>query len=122
MPIAAAVTTTDLTFRAANDPWIVEQPVSLSVNPGQSAAFTTVAVGTAYQWQFNGNNIGGATSSTYSIASAAVTNAGSYACVISGTNGTVATTAATLSVNAPPVVTTPPASLTVTQEQAASSA
>ena len=44
----------DLTFRAANDPWIVEQPASLSASPGQSAYFTTVAVGTGYQWQFNG--------------------------------------------------------------------
>ena len=48
-------------------------------------------MGTAYQWQFNGANIGGATASAYSIASVAATNAGSYACVITGTNGTLTT-------------------------------
>jgi sugar lactone lactonase YvrE len=109
----------DITFRAANDPWIIEQPVSQTVNPSQSATFTTVAVGTAYQWQFNGNPISGATNTSYTISSAAVTNAGSYACLITGTNGTISTIAASLSVDAPPVIVTPPASLVVTQSQPA---
>ena len=74
----------DLTFRAANDPWIIEPPVSQTVDLGQPASFTTVAVGTAYQWQFNGNNLDGATTSAYTLASVAATNAGSYACVITG--------------------------------------
>jgi hypothetical protein len=89
----------DLTFRAANDPWIIEQPISQTAAPGQSVSFNTVAVGTAYQWQFNGTNIGGATSSTYTIASANATNAGNYVCVISGTNGILATSNAVLALN-----------------------
>jgi sugar lactone lactonase YvrE len=107
----------DLTFRAANDPWIIEQPVSQSVNAGQAALFNTVAVGTAYQWQFNGTTIAGATTSAYGIASAAATNAGNYACVISGTNGTITTSLAALTVISPPSIVTPPSSLTVTQNQ-----
>ncbi|PWU19573.1 MAG: hypothetical protein C5B50_06315 [Verrucomicrobia bacterium] len=109
----------DLTFRAANDPWIVVHPVSQTVNTNQSVYFNTVAVGTAYQWQFNGSNIAGATTSSYNISSVTVSNAGSYACVISGTNGTITTSNAVLTVNAPPLVTVPPSSLTVTQSQAA---
>jgi sugar lactone lactonase YvrE len=91
----------DLTFRADNDPWIIEQPVSQTVNPGQAVLFNTVAVGTAYQWQFNGTNIGGATSSSYALASAAATNGGAYACIISGANGALATSNAVLTVISP---------------------
>lgn len=109
----------DLTFRAANDPWIIEQPVSQAVNLGQPASFTTVAVGTAYQWQFNGNNINGATTSAYSIASVAATNAGSYACVITGTNGTITTSPGALTITGPPSIVAQPGSLTVTQSQSA---
>ncbi len=109
----------DFTFRAANDPWIVEQPAGQTVSPGQNATFATVAVGTAYQWQFNGVNIGGATTSTYTVTSAAATNVGSYACVITGTNGTLATSNAVLVVTAPPAIVSSPSSLTVTQSQSA---
>jgi sugar lactone lactonase YvrE len=109
----------DLTFRAANDPWIVEQPVGQSAAPGQPASFTTVAVGTGFQWQFNGNNISGATSSTYTIASVAATNFGNYACVITGTNGTVTTSPAMLTVTGPPAIVGQPGSMTVSQGQIA---
>jgi sugar lactone lactonase YvrE len=109
----------DLTFRAANDPWIIEQPVSQTVNSGQSAVFYTVAVGTSYQWQFNSLNIAGATTSSYSIASVDPTNAGNYACLITGTNGTLVTTNAVLNVTGPPSIVAQPASLTVTQNQSA---
>ncbi len=107
----------DFTFRAANDPWIVEQPVNQTVNAGQNATFATVAVGTSYQWQFNGNSIGGATSSAYTVLSAAATNVGVYTCLITGTNGTISTTNANLIVAAPPAVVTQPSSLTITQNQ-----
>ena len=109
----------DLTFRAANDPWIIEQPANQAVNLGQPASFTTVAVGTAYQWQFNGSNLNGATTSAYSIASVAATNAGSYACMISGTNGTITNIPAALTLTGPPSIVAQPGSLTVTQSQTA---
>ncbi len=108
----------DFTFRAANDPWIVEQPVSLSISNGQPADFNTVAVGTAYQWQFNGANVSGATTSDYSIASVVATNAGSYVCVVTGANGNLSTTAAVLAIaGLAPSIATQPQSVTVTQGQ-----
>jgi hypothetical protein len=91
----------DLTFRADNDPWIIEQPVSQAVNSNQPATFQTVAVGTAYQWQFNGTNIPTATGSSYSIASVQITNQGTYACLVSGANGVLSTVPATLSLIGP---------------------
>ena len=109
----------DFTFRAANDPWIIEQPINQAVNLGQPASFNTVAVGTSYQWQFNGNNIDGATTSAYSIAAVAATNVGSYDCMITGTNGSLATTSAALTVTGPPSIVDQPQSLTVTQSQEA---
>jgi sugar lactone lactonase YvrE len=88
----------DVSFRAANDPWIVEQPLNQAVKLGQPAYFNTVAIGTAYQWQFNGANLTGATTSAYSLAAVAATNAGSYACLISGANGTLTSTPAVLTI------------------------
>jgi sugar lactone lactonase YvrE len=93
----------DVTFRAANDPWIVEQPISQTVDPGLGVLFNTVAIGTAYQWQFNGTNIGGANGSSYALLSVSASDAGNYACLISGANGTIATSNALLTVNGPPL-------------------
>ena len=54
------------------------------------------------------NNIGGATSSTYSIASVQPTDAGQYRCVVSTLCGSTNSNAATLTVNTPPAITTQP--------------
>src|SRR5208283_4293956 len=63
---------------------VTAQPVSQTVGAGSSVTFTVVASGTpapTYQWQFNGANISGATSTSYTIASAAAGNAGTYTVV-----------------------------------------
>src|SRR5207244_9991606 len=47
---------------------ITTQPANQTVTAGQTATFTVVATGTAplsYQWQKNGANLAGATSSSY---------------------------------------------------------
>ncbi len=89
----------DLTFRAANDPWIAQQPASVTNSTtGLNATFKTVAVGTTYQWQFNSTNLSGGTTSAYTVTNAQTSNAGTYTCIITGTNGTVTTTPATLTV------------------------
>src|SRR5713101_4870172 len=52
----------------ASSPTITTQPANQTVTAGQTASFTVVAGGTAplsYQWQKNGVNIAGATSSSY---------------------------------------------------------
>jgi hypothetical protein len=88
----------DFTFRAANDPWIAQQPTNATVTTGSNAGFSTVAVGTAYQWQFNGGNLSGGTKSSFTVTNAQSGNAGSYTCIVTGTNGTVTTSPATLTV------------------------
>ena len=71
-------------------PAFTTQPVSQTVNAGVAATFTVAASGTpapGYQWQKNNVNIGGATGSTYTIASAALGDAGNYTCVATNSIG-----------------------------------
>jgi len=104
----------------ATAPTITTQPASQTVTAGSSVTFSVVASGTAplsYQWKFNGANISGATSSSFTIASAQSANAGSYTVTVSNSAGSVTSAAATLTVNSSPVaptITTQPASQTVT--------
>ena len=65
---------------------IIAQPLAQSIRAGESATFVVEVVGSAtpsFQWQKNEVNIGGATSSTYSIASATSADAGTYRVVVS---------------------------------------
>ncbi|HEY6944877.1 MAG TPA: immunoglobulin domain-containing protein [Candidatus Acidoferrum sp.] len=107
-------------------PTITTQPVNQTVTAGQTATFTVVASGTApltYQWQKNGANIGGATSSSYTTPATTTVDSGStFDVVVSNTAGTVTSTAATLTVSPAPVaptITTQPVNQTVTAGQAA---
>lgn len=101
-------------------PSITTQPVASSVTAGNSASFSVSASGTApltYQWSKDGSALTGATSSTYSLGSAQLADAGSYTVVVGNTAGSVASNAATLSVTAAPVapsISTNPQSTTVT--------
>ena len=100
-------------------PSITTQPSSQTVTAGGTVSFTVAASGTptpTYQWQKGGANIAGATSATYSIASVAAGDAGSYAAVATNSAGTATSTAATLTVSAAttaPAITTQPSSQTV---------
>jgi photosystem II stability/assembly factor-like uncharacterized protein len=92
-------------------PSITDHPTSLTRCPGDPASFSVTATGSGltYQWRKNTSPITGATSSSYSIASVAAGDAGSYDVVVSGVcNPSVASQAATLTVS---VVTLSPASL-----------
>lgn len=101
-------------------PSITAQPVSSTVTAGNSASFSVSASGTApltYQWSKDGSVLTGATSSTYTLGSAQLADAGSYTVVVGNTAGSVASNAATLSVTAAPVapsISTHPQSTTVT--------
>lgn len=69
---------------------------------GATVAFGVTAAGTTpltYQWRFNGVAIGGATDSTYSIASAVTSDAGNYDVVITNFVGSVTSSVAVLTVN-----------------------
>jgi len=91
-------------------PVITQQPASLIVTQGQTASFTAGASGVplTYAWRFNGFIIGGATNATLTFASTVSANAGSYTCQITNFLGSVTTTPATLTVDAPPALLTQP--------------
>ncbi|MBZ5660252.1 MAG: MBG domain-containing protein [Acidobacteriia bacterium] len=98
-------------------PSITTQPASQTVNEGQTATFSVAATGSAplsYQWQSNGSNIAGATSSSYTTPATTALDGGTrFTVVVSNTAGSTTSTAATLKVNSPPSIATPPANLTV---------
>ena len=110
-------------------PLILTQPQDLVVNTGQGATFSVMATGTpapSYQWYkaggdvvVGGGGIPGATSSTFTLPSAVLADAGGYYVVVSNSLGSATSTTANLTVFAPPVITTQPVSLTVTASEMA---
>ena len=85
---------------AAADPTVAQNsPASFTV--------TATGAGLAYQWRFGGAPIGGATGSTYAIASAQPSQAGNYDVVVN-LAGSVTSAIATLTVHTPPVITGQP--------------
>lgn len=82
---------------------IATQPQSRNVVTGTSFSLTVAATsGSAltYQWFKDGSAIAGATSATYSIATAAAAHAGSYTVNVTGSGGTVTSSAAQITVSA----------------------
>ncbi len=97
-------------------PSITQQPQSLTVVQGASAAFSVIASGTeplTYQWQFGGIDIQGATSSAYTNSSAQAADAGPYSVIVSNSAGSVTSAPAVLAVLLPPWIVTPPQDLVV---------
>jgi hypothetical protein len=95
-----------LTFKAENDPYIVQQPVSLTNDFGTTAIFNVVGMATSYQWQKNNAAINGATNAALTLNSVSLGDAGSYTCVLTGANGSIISSAATLTVTgSPPYIT-----------------
>ncbi|MFN7141274.1 MAG: FG-GAP-like repeat-containing protein [Limisphaerales bacterium] len=91
--------------QAQEAPVIVSQPPSQSVQVGSSVAFTVEAVGDgpiSYQWYFEGGEIVGATDSTYSLASAAGSDAGGYVVIVSNEFGSDTSETAVLTVTTAP--------------------
>jgi outer membrane protein assembly factor BamB/subtilisin family serine protease len=81
---------------------ITAAPQSQNVNPEQPLRLSVSATGQGpltYQWRKDGTPIAGATGSSYTIASATAAAAGSYTVAITGTQGTVTSTAANVVVN-----------------------
>ena len=102
-------------------PAISAQPQNASVCVGGSNTFSVTATGTGigYQWQLSTdggttyNNIGGATSSSYTVSAATIgMNGNRYSCVVTGTCAPAATSsAAILTVISPVAITTQPANV-----------
>lgn len=103
-------------------PVIVSQPTSRTNLVRTATTFTVAASGTelSYQWRFNGTNIAGATSNSYTLASVQTTNAGAYSVVVSNLAGAVTSVNAQLTVapvfvwSTPVAITTADATLNLT--------
>ncbi|HTJ78020.1 MAG TPA: YHYH protein [Rariglobus sp.] len=103
----------------ATPPAITTQPVGATVATGTKVTFTVAAIGTAtltYQWTKDGDPISGATSASYVIAKTKTTDSGTYAVTVTNGAGNVTSDDAVLVANDPPVITTQPASQTVTYD------
>lgn len=99
-------------------PVITTQPKSVNVCNSASITLSVVALNAStYQWSFNGSPIAGATSSSYFIASATATNAGSYTVTVTNAAGSVTSQAATVLVGTS--ITSNPVSLSIAQGQTA---
>jgi hypothetical protein len=119
----SSVTSNAATLTVNVPPSITTQPLSQTVTAGQTATFTVTATGTgtfAYQWKKNGTSISGATSASYTTpATVAGDNGASFTVTVMGNAGNVTSSAATLTVNVSPSITSQPASTSVTAGQTA---
>jgi len=121
----AAVLTVTAAQTGTGVPTITGQPANQSVMAGQTATFRAAASGTAplaYHWQKNGVNVVGATSATYTTpATTSADNGSRFQLVVTNSTGSVASDAATLTVNSggAPTITQQPQSQTVQAEQPA---
>jgi len=71
-------------------PVIVNQPQSQSIVTGDPVEFSVTSSGAlplTYQWQKNGVNIAGATSSKFAIAAVAASDSANYRCIVSNSAG-----------------------------------
>ena len=126
-------TTTAATLTVDNAPIVTSNPSNLTVNAGSNAAFSAAASGNptpTVQWQIstnggtswsnlsNGGAYSGVTTDTLTITGASQSLNGDefqaiFSNTISGTVYTATTTAATLTVDNAPIVTSNPSNLTV---------
>src|ERR1700722_6441132 len=104
-------------------PQITQQPVSQTVNVGQTATFTVTATGAmplTFQWQKNSATIAGATSATYPTpAATSADNGSTFSVTVTHSTQSVASSPATLTVNGPPSITSQPANQTAIVGQTA---
>ncbi len=90
-------------------PVILMSPQPVRANVGDDAHFDIFAVGTGllgYQWRFNDNDISGATASNLPLTQLQFTNAGSYAVLVSDSQGSQLSNPAILALR--PVITSQP--------------
>ena len=108
---AGSATSNPATLEVNVAPAITRQPASLVVNSGTAAVLSVVATGTApllYEWRRDGVPIGGQTSSTLSIGTVQLSDAGGYDVLVTNIAGSIRSDVATLQVKVPPVVTSQP--------------
>lgn len=121
--------TTSPTITVDVGPSVTTQPTNQTVNAGQSTSFNAAASGSpapTVQWQVSTdggstwNNIGGATSTTYSFTTSSADNGKKYRAVFTNSVSSANSNAATLTVDFAPSITTNPTNQTVNAGQSAS--
>jgi hypothetical protein len=93
-----------------NAPTITTPPQNRIVLLGQNASFNVVASGTAplaYQWQFNGANLSGATATNYTRFHVQPPDLGNYDVVVSNSLGSVTSSVASLTLASRPILLDP---------------
>ncbi len=97
-----------------DSPSITSQPSDVAVCEGDNATFSVTASGDdlTYQWQKDGFDISGATTSSYTVSNVISSDAGSYTCVVTNSCGNVTSNAATLTVNPNTAITSQPSDVT----------
>lgn len=94
-----SVTSSPATLTIGFPPIISQQPVSQTVSTGAGVTFSVQASAypaPAYQWEFDGTNIIGATSASCTICAGSNSNAGYYEVVASNAIGSVTSSVASL--------------------------
>ncbi|HXU76504.1 MAG TPA: GH25 family lysozyme [Methylomirabilota bacterium] len=109
-PFASLSDNTNLSFGLVDNlrvevpavaPAITAQPVAVAVKVTSNAQFTVTATGipaASYQWRFNGTNIAGASSSSYTQTNAQYADAGNYSVVVTNIAGSMTSSNALLSI------------------------
>lgn len=103
-------------FSQVGFPSILVQPASQTVAQNSRTILTVSAGGREpllYQWQLNGAPIPGETNATLELPDSQIGQAGLYSVTVSNALGAVVSSAAQLTVLAPPVIVTQPAGQTV---------
>ncbi|MES2694301.1 MAG: immunoglobulin domain-containing protein [Verrucomicrobiota bacterium] len=123
--VSSSVATTSVTVRAAAPPVITTQPRTIVAEVGQTTGFTIGATGSfprTYQWRKDGANIADGTAITLTLTNITTNDAGTYTVTVSNAQGTVTSSAASLTVNAavPPAISSfSPSDITYTHGQSA---
>ncbi|HOX56924.1 MAG TPA: immunoglobulin domain-containing protein [Candidatus Paceibacterota bacterium] len=85
-------------------PAILTHPVSLTIPRGSNATFTVTAAGTeplSYQWRFEGDDLPGATASSFTRTNSQPADAGNYSVMVTNLAGSVFSSNASLALSLP---------------------
>src|SRR6185503_6656823 len=111
-----SILSANATLLVYTNPLIATQPQTRFGRVGTNATFVVSAVSStpiSYQWRFNGADIAGATSSSYTVNNAQLANDGIYTVRLTDSYGSVVSDPANLVILVNPAITDQPQSQTV---------
>src|SRR6185503_1892476 len=109
-------------FPLEGSPRITRHPISRHAGVGETIVLEVVATGQSplsYQWQFDGTNIAGANSSSFTIANVRISDSGEYTVMVTNALGLVNSRPALLTVIQPLFIRSQPVSQTIAPGTAA---